>query len=1033
MTSPPRLDDQLTLRVDPDEWAGIIARHDGPQLVVAGPGTGKTELLVRRAIDLVASGAASPAEVLVLTFSRRAAGVLRRRINQEVKAGAVEVSTFHSFAHWLLEAHGPAPQPTLLTGPEQVALVAHLLRSEDPDKWAPPFRDVLGVEGFAEEVADFVLRCRERLLSPDDLTRVGRPEWRSLPGFLARYDRTLAESGRLDYATLVVRAIVALEDGDLRRRLPCRYVLVDEYQDTSPAQARLLELLTASHRNLTVAGDPYQSIYSFRGAHLGNVAEFARRFRAADGAPGIRIVLTTSLRVPAPIMDAALRVTASGELPGSAGRVRPAPHPGRVDAHVFDQQTGEAEWIASEIERLTLEEGMVLSDIAVLLRSKRRLLPELSRALDRRGIPHDRPDARLVDHPAVRAVLDLACAARCAALGACERVGPDHRADAGVVDPARLAWGDIMDRAVRRVLLGPLVRLTVGTEREAWRVRRRSGTSWGEVIRRRLPAAAALAELLENPAWATEWPATDGFWHVWEHLDGFAEMVTDPARGEERAALAAFAQTLARQADRDPSLTLTGFLALADGDDFEATPLLTSAGGDQVTLTTLHQAKGLEFEVVFIADAAEGVFPDTSRPRSLLQPHLLAEGATDDPGSLIRFRLQEEMRLAYTAMTRARRRVVWTATQAGIDEGGRRPSRFLLAAAGVTSVDRLPPPPLRTGDPVSPLELEALLRRTLADPGAPAASRLAAATVLSEPGPSTHTGSLNRPGAHPSSTPALAGPWDASAFAGAALPGPDIGLATAQLRLSPSQAEAYELCPRRYAFERRLRLDDRSSPYASFGTLVHAALERAESAALERGVPRSRRETAAAAFDNLISAGDFGTPVLADAWRRRGHLLLERLYAEWPAHSGPVVRTEHTLRLEVGGVEWIGRADRIERTASGGLRVVDYKTAATPPTAAEAASSLQLGFYLLAASADPRLATEGPVEGAEVWHPLTDRKRWWFPFDPAHLASVVDRLERVAAAMAAEEWAPRVGAHCRGCRFRIACERWPEGREAFTE
>ncbi len=981
----------LEIRVNPDDWPRAIADVEGPQLVVAGPGTGKTEFLVRRAVHLIAERDVAPHQVLVLTFSRRAAADLRARIIDGIERSVVDlpVSTFHSFAHRILEARSPEgtweDPPSLLTGPEQVAFVAELLADEDPATWPLPMRGILTTATFAEEVTDFLLRCRERLIDPDDLERRARPEWRALPDFFRRYLEACRARGRIDYGGLLVAVVDLLADPTIRRAVAdaYRFVLVDEYQDISPAQAEVLDRLTADHRNLTVAADPYQSIYSFRGADLSNVASFTDRFRDLGGRPARRLVLTTSFRVPAEILQAALRVTEPGSLPGAAGPVEPAPHAGRVETYVFDQQTAEADWIAAEVARLRLVEGMPLSEIAVLVRSKRRLLPELSRALDRQGIPHDQPDIRLVDHPAVRSVFDL----------------------------VQLAAGQLSDpdRTVRRILLGPLFGLTVGRERELVRRRHRTGEPWTEVLARELPEAEALVGLLDDPRWATEMAAADGFWELWQRLPQFDRIVLDPGRAEYRSALASFAQALGRHSERDPEATLIDYVRLAEREDFEATPLLSlrPSDEDRLVVTTLHQAKGLEFEIVFIADAVEGVLPDTRRTRSFLQPHLLAADAPD----VRRFRLQEEMRLAYTAMTRARRRVVWTATDAGVEEAEHRPSRFLLAVAEVASVSELGRPEWDRDRPVTLREVEALLRRTAGDPTAPPPRRLAAVTHL----------------AHPPRDDA----WDPRTFAGVAERGPDEGVLDRRPVLSPSQAESYEECPRRYVFERRLRLVESSSPYARFGDLVHRILEEAERAALDRGEGRSTLADAEAALERLWEEADFGSPVLDDAWRRRAERLLTRLYGEWPDDSGRAVALERSLSLEVGGVTWVGRADRIEEHRPGELRIVDYKTSASPPTLTEARRSLQLGFYLMAAAADDELVALGEPSEAELWYPLA-RGRWRLPFDPTERAAVLERLERVAEGILSEDWTPTVGAHCGRCPVRIVCDRWPEGQEAFV-
>jgi superfamily I DNA/RNA helicase len=395
--------DQVRLRAD--EWGLFLDDADGRQIVVAGPGTGKTQFLVERVTRLIASGRSRSSQVIVLSFSRRATARLRGRIEEALGTGGVpvDVTTYHSLAIRLIETvTGRRPIP--LTTPEQVSLVRQVLIEENATHWPLMYREVLGSQAFSAEVADFLLRCSERLLTPDELAEraAERDDWRGLPGLYSRYLQRLQQIERTDYGVLLANAVALLggtEGADIAAEF--QYVVVDEYQDTSPAQAEMAELLARSHGNLTVAGDPYQSIFSFRGAEVRNIAAFSE-------VPGTRrLVLAESLRVPAQIMEAALRVVSGGDLPGSAGPVEPAGHEGSSEAYIFDQETAEAEWIAREVEHLVRVDQMSPAKIAVVVRSKRQLLPELSRALDRRGIPHDPPDSRLADHPAVRLCQDL--------------------------------------------------------------------------------------------------------------------------------------------------------------------------------------------------------------------------------------------------------------------------------------------------------------------------------------------------------------------------------------------------------------------------------------------------------------------------------------------------------------------------------------------------------------------------------------------------------------------------------------------------
>ncbi len=981
----PTIDGVEQERLAPADWPNALADIGGRQILVAGPGTGKTEFLVRRVGAILDSGMAQASQIVVLSFSRRSTGRLKEKI-EALTGGTgvpVDVTTFHSLALRIVEAETGGARPIPLTTPEQVAVVRDLLSTEDRERWPIIYREILASPAFSAEVADFLLRCSERLLTPVQIEEKSREraDWRGLPGLYSRYLERLNSLGRTDYGVLLTRAVELLRSDPLIAD-EVSYVLVDEYQDTSPAQAEMAELLAASSGNLTVAGDPYQSIFSFRGAELRNIEAFTE-------VPGTRrTVLAESFRVPPEILESALRVVSGGDLPGSAGTVEPAPHHGRCDVYVFDQETAEAEWIAREVEELIEVDDIAPADIAIVVRSKRELINELSRALDRRRIPHDPPDARLVDHPAVRLVHDVVSVAVHTGSGS---------------DPSPVE-ADMADRSMRRLLLGPLIGLAVGMERHMQRDRLRNPRSWARVVATHLPDRTGLIELLDDRAWATDIGAADGFWVLWTKLEGIDDLVQAPDREEWRRAWTAFAQMLGRQTERDPDVSLARFFELVEEDDFEATPLISHRLTDErVSLTTLHQVKGLEFDVVFIANAVEGVFPDLRRSRRMLRPELLSAERATNPEAQHLFQVQEEMRLAYTAMTRARRRVVWTATAAGIDQGEKRPSRFLLAASG----ERAPGLPDETErEPLTILEAETSMRRTLLDVAAPPARRLAAARVLS-------------------GTEGAA--WDPSAFPGAVEPGPDRPVIGERFRMSPSQAESYRSCPRRYVLERRLRLgDNTASVYAHFGDLVHEVLELAEEEVIGTGETHATVDRAIELVDRVWETrADFGTPELDEAWRSKAVDMVTKLYEKWPGRGEPV-EVEMSIETEIEGVTWLGRVDRLERSRDG-LRVVDYKTGGTAPSNDDAAQSIQLAFYAMAVG-----RTQGEVVASEMWFPRTSAKSVTTRQLAMHrLGEVVETMSVITRNIAEEDWSPRVSDACQWCAFRSSCPAWPEGRGAF--
>jgi superfamily I DNA/RNA helicase/RecB family exonuclease len=955
-------------------------------------------------VHLITVAGVHPAQITILGFSRRGVAQVRSRIRDRVPGtlGALDVATFHSYAARILEhnaaASGWSENPQILTGPEQVALVHHLLGQERPGTWSPAFARLLDTQTFAGEVTDFILRAAEQMQTPESIGALDRADWRGLPEFLATYRLALRDLGRIDYGTLIAAAVSLIEQGEVDPPDTESFVLVDEYQDTTTAQVRLLQALQTGEGHILAAADPYQSIYSFRGATVENVASFESDFGSA-AAPPKRLLLTTSFRTPAEILDAAVAVT-TGDLPGATGAVVPAPGRGVVEAYRFDQQVEEAEWIAAEAQRLHLTEGISYRKIGVFVRSKRRLLADLSRALERRHVPHELPGSRLTDQPAVRFLLDLAVAAS-------ECDGPIASR-----------------RALRRVLLGSRVGLTIGAFRSLQRQAHSIG-SWAAAIRQSLPDWAALARLLEEPGWADEQPAADGMWHVWNTLPGIDELVNDPSAAEERAAWRSLAQVLTRWEERNPHGTLLDYRNLAESEDFEAQPLLSyrRPEGDYLTLTTLHQAKGLELDVVFIADAVDGVFPDLRTRDSLLGVRHLLPNVPTDTARYRAFRLREESRLAYTAMTRARRRVVWTATERGLDEAPGRPSRFFTKVAGVTGSDAgrppggvrvWPPPTPRDGTrlPVTAHEAESALRRCLVDVAAPPPTRLASLRILADG---------EKWGLRP-----------AGRFAGVPERGPDDGLLSDRLVLSPSQAQLYEECPRRYVLERRLRVGSDTSLHAGFGTLIHDVLEKVERTAQTEGRAHADLAEAIAELEAAFGPDDYGGHPFAQSWLERGREGLTRLYQKWPAPKRRALRLEHELYTEVGGITWTGRVDRID-IGSAGLTIVDYKTSRSAMPIADAAESLQLGFYAVAAGRDDGIAAHGPVIAAELWYPMaraktvTTRK-----FDMRLLEQVEARLEAAAAGITAEDWSPSPGSQCERCSLRQVCPAWAEGGPGFA-
>ena len=365
-----------------------------------------------------------------------------------------------------------------------------------------------------------------------------------------------------------------------------------------------------------------------------------------------------------------------------------------------------------------------------------------------------------------------------------------------------------------------------------------------------------------------------GLWEIWSTLPQIADLATNTKREQDRAAWSSFAQVLERWNERTPDGTLLDYRTYSETEDFEASPLLSYQADehDRVTVATLHQAKGLDFDVVFIADAVEGVFPDLRTRDSLLGTRHLQPHLPSDTVGYLSFRLQEERRLAYTAMTRATRRVVWTTTDAGFDSTEGSPSRFIPLAAGVATAEEAAADPEAPSRPITVEQIESELRRTASDPAARPAERLGAVETLARS--------------------ADLGLRPASRFAGTMARGPDTGVVHGPIYLSPSQAVAYETCPRRYVLERKLGIGAEASVYMEFGTLVHAVIDRVERAAAERG---DRHGTLDEALDVARRSADAGF-----VRGRRLRPCLARTSPHGPRESLHVV-AEHGNTNRIGG------------------------------------------------------------------------------------------------------------------------------------
>ncbi|TPQ16032.1 ATP-dependent helicase, partial [Streptomyces sporangiiformans] len=512
------------VRVDPPlldaAQRRVVDHKGGPLLVLAGPGTGKTTTLVESVAARIERGT-TPERVLVLTFSRKAAVELRDRMALRIGAArAPQATTFHSFCYALVRAHqdsGLFVEPLrLLSGPEQDVTVRELLAGQ-PDlerlglahvRWPDELRACLTTRGFADEVRAVLARSRELGLGPDALdafaSRIGRPDWRAAAVFLAEYLDVLDLQGVLDYAELVHRAVLLAHRPETAARLAAQYdaIFVDEYQDTDPAQVRLLQALAGGGRTLVAFGDPDQSIYAFRGADVNGILEFPHTFPRADGAPAPVEVLRTSRRSGAQLLGATRLLTQRmplTRLPAEKVRAHreltPVRDGGRVEVYTYPTPGTELDNIADILRRAHLEDGVPWGEMAVLVRAGSRTIPTIRRTLTTAGVPLDidGDDLPLRHEPAVTPLLTALKAVAGAAVR--DGAGPAEPPEATSEPAPQAPWLDT--ETALTLLASPMTGMDAADLRRLGRALREEERAGGNLVPP--PSDELLARALAEP------------------------------------------------------------------------------------------------------------------------------------------------------------------------------------------------------------------------------------------------------------------------------------------------------------------------------------------------------------------------------------------------------------------------------------------------------------------------------------------------------------------------------------------------------
>lgn len=633
-----------------EEQRAAVEHFEGPALVLAGAGSGKTRTVVHRIAYLLAKHEVLPQQVLAVTFTNKAAGELKERVEELIgpRGRDLWVSTFHSACLRVLRSYGERvdlkPGFAIYDDSDQLDLFKELLgpRSEQPEANPRALRSVID-------------RAKSNLWGPDELASEGERVWgRIVAGMpldlvvdiFHRYQVRLRQSNAVDFNDILGRTVELFDlHPDVLERVQQRavFIHVDEYQDTNAAQYRLTHQLASTYRNLMVVGDPDQSIYAFRGADLRNILDFRRDY---EDAAVYRLEL--NYRSAGSVLKLANAVISQNQ-----GRIekelRPVKGDGeKVRLYRAGDHRSEADFVARTIERLREGGEVPYQSFAVLYRTnaQSRVLEE---SLRRASIP-----ARIVGGVGFY----------------------DRREVKDVLSYARAALNPADDVAWRRILNRPKRGIGATSERNlaAWAARRdlpfSEACRHADEVLTGTPAAKRVADFFELMSdlsrAADELPAANFLKFVYD-ATGYVEALRNERSHEAEGRLENLEELLNAVAEwqEEGGGAVAEFLdeaALLGGtDDLAVQAVNGETADDAVTLMTLHNAKGLEFPIVFLVGLEENLLPHRSSLGSLQE-------------------IEEERRLLYVGVTRAQEELYLVHSESRMQFGRTepaRPSRFL--------------------------------------------------------------------------------------------------------------------------------------------------------------------------------------------------------------------------------------------------------------------------------------------------------------------------------------------------------------------
>ena len=915
-----------------NEQIDAVKFGKGQLLIIAGAGTGKTTVVTERIKYLILGKHAKPSEILALTFTEKAAREMEERVDIGLPYGYTQmwIMTFHSFCDRILRREalhiGLDPRYKLMTEAESIQLLRKNLFKLELNYFRPLGNPTKFISGMLQHFSrlqdedigpnDYLgwVKGKKQKLKDSDEDKIEIDKWEELSKVYKAYDELKVKEGVMDFGDLITKTLKLFRDrpnilAEYKKQF--KYVLVDEFQDTNYAQNELVKLLAGKVGNITVVGDDDQSIYRFRGAAVSNIIQFRKEYPKAKV-----VILTKNYRSTQEILDRShdlikfndpdrLEVVEKIDkrLKSQVAKERPpayrASGPGGEGIKFLhaDRVENEADEMAKEIAKLSSDEKYKWSDFAILVRANNHSDP-IIRALGRHGIPYQfLGPGRLFKQPEIVDLIsylkvlynfedsvafyrilvneyfdinprDIAAIGNYAKkynmslFEVCEIVSenpPSPKVSAGPIlsDDSKLKIGKLVEIIKKHLKL--ISRETAG-----------------QILYYYLEDTGLIQKLLSPSSVDAETKA--------KNIGKFFDKLKTYEVDNEDATVPAVVDWL------DLSMEL-GESPLAANEDWTEI--------NAVNILTIHSAKGLEFPVVFLANLVSQRFPTIERREQVPIPEDLIKEILPVGD----FHLEEERRLFYVGMTRAKERLYFTAADYyGEGKREKKLSPFIFESLGDKAVSIQNT--TKKVDQLSFLDYETKTK-----------------------------------------------PIEASAKLGEAL---------CVEYLSYSQIETFKTCPLHYKLKYILKIPTPASASASFGTSMHGALKSFYEE-IAGGIKPSEKLMSELLEKNWVKEG-FKSKKQEKDFFDKGKLYLSGFLKAGYNPKIPILSLEQPFLVLLGKdpstgsghvLKIGGRVDRVDDLGNGEIEIIDYKTGATIPTQREVDKNLQLSFYALAATNIP--------------------------------------------------------------------------------